>query len=143
MLRSLFTAILITVAMPAAASSAEPKATVKSYESEYGRIVVDGTGRTLYGFTKDRRKGPSRCGGECAEAWPPFIVDAKPQAGAGAKGKRIGVRRRRSGKLQATYGGHPLYYYVGEDEPYEILCQDVFEFGGDWLIVAPTGRLVR
>src|SRR3712207_2347963 len=120
MLRSLFAAVLLAVATPAAAP-AENAATIKAYDSEYGRIIVDGTGRTLYGFTKDGRKGPSRCGGDCAEAWPPFIVSAEPKAGAGARAKRIGVRERRDGRLQATYRGHPLYYYVGEDEPYEIL----------------------
>ena len=42
-----------------------------------------------------------------------------------------------------TYRGRPLYFYVGEDAPGEIFCQDVFEFGGDWLIVRPSGALVR
>jgi hypothetical protein len=38
-----------------------------------------------------------------------------------------------------TYAGQPLYYYV-HDAPGEILCHDVAEFGGLWLVVRPNGR---
>jgi hypothetical protein len=38
-----------------------------------------------------------------------------------------------------TYAGHPLYYYV-DDPRNEILCHDVFEFGGDWLVVQASGE---
>jgi hypothetical protein len=33
--------------------------------------------------------------------------------------------------------------YVGDTKPGQILCQDVFEYGGRWLIVRPSGKLVR
>jgi predicted lipoprotein with Yx(FWY)xxD motif len=42
-----------------------------------------------------------------------------------------------------TYRGHPLYYYEGDRKPGEILCQDVDEFGGTWLVVSPSGHAVR
>ncbi|HEX7195691.1 MAG TPA: hypothetical protein VF364_02530 [Candidatus Limnocylindria bacterium] len=45
------------------------------------------------------------------------------------------------GKLQMTYAGHPLYYYV-DDSPGVILRQDVSEFGGLWLVVKPGGAPV-
>jgi hypothetical protein len=38
-----------------------------------------------------------------------------------------------------TYAGHPLYYYV-DDSPGTILCHDVEEFGGLWLVVKPNGK---
>ena len=41
-----------------------------------------------------------------------------------------------------TYAGHPLYLYAPEGAG-EILCQDVFEYGGLWLIVRPSGKPVR
>jgi hypothetical protein len=37
-----------------------------------------------------------------------------------------------------TYGGHPLYYYAHEG-PGQVLCHDVIEFGGRWLVVTPDG----
>ncbi len=33
----------------------------------------------------------------------------------------------------------PLYHYAG-DSPGTILCHDVAEFGGTWLVVMPDGR---
>ena len=49
----------------------------------------------------------------------------------------------RDGSRQATYAGRPLYYYVGDRKPSQILCQNVSEFGGLWLVVRPSGTLVR
>ena len=55
----------------------------------------------------------------------------------------LGTTRRRGGRLQVTYNGWPLYYYVGDRRPGQILCQNVREFGGLWLVVRPSGQLVR
>ena len=110
--------------------------------TQYGRILFDGRGYVLYGFTRDPR-GKSVCAGACAKAWPPYVVRARPRAGRGVAGALIGTTKRRDGSLQATYRGHPLYYYVGDRKPGQILCQNVQEFGGLWLVVRPTGQLVR
>jgi predicted lipoprotein with Yx(FWY)xxD motif len=117
-------------------------ATVKVADSRFGRMLVDGRGFSLYLFTRDRR-GKSRCYGDCAKAWPPLITDGAPRAGRGARERLLGTTRRRSGKRQVTYRGHPLYYYVGETRAGQVLCQDVFEFGGTWLVVSPGGRAIR
>jgi predicted lipoprotein with Yx(FWY)xxD motif len=45
--------------------------------------------------------------------------------------------------VQVTYDGHPLYYYVGDVKPGEILCQNVEEFGGRWLVVSRAGTPVH
>jgi predicted lipoprotein with Yx(FWY)xxD motif len=66
----------------------------------------------------------------------------KPKAGAGARQSLLGTTRRNDGSLQVTYGGRPLYYYVGDGKG-QILCQNVDEFGGLWLILRGSGRLVR
>jgi len=117
--------------------------TVKVRRSRYGRILVDGRGLTLYAFTRDRR-GSSRCYGACATAWPPLLVRAgRPRAGSGARRSLLGTTRRRDGTRQVTYRGRPLYFSFRERRPGEILCQNVAQFGGTWLLVAPSGRLVR
>ena len=113
--------------------------TVKS--SSFGRILFDGRGFVLYGFTRDPR-GKSVCTGACAKAWPPYIVKSRPRAGAGIAAARVGTIKRSDGSLQATYAGRPLYYYIGDKKPGQILCQNVTEFGGVWRVVRPTGRLV-
>jgi predicted lipoprotein with Yx(FWY)xxD motif len=129
------------------ASSAETKkdagrGTLTVRNSEYGRILFDGRGYVLYGFTADGRRR-SVCTGACAAAWPPYLVKGATRAGQGVKKSLLGTIRRADGKRQVTYAGRPLYYYVGDRRPGQILCQDVFEFGGDWLVVRPNGAFVR
>jgi predicted lipoprotein with Yx(FWY)xxD motif len=58
-------------------------------------------------------------------------------------GKLVGTTRTDDGRLQATYRGHPLYYYVGDRAPGEVKCQAVFEFGGYWYVVRASGNAVR
>jgi predicted lipoprotein with Yx(FWY)xxD motif len=106
--------------------------------SRFGPILFDGRGFVLYAFTRDPR-GASKCAGVCAAAWPPYRARGVLRAGKGARASKIG--RTRSG--QVTYAGRPLYYYVGDRRPGQILCQDVFEFGGRWLVLRGTGALVR
>jgi predicted lipoprotein with Yx(FWY)xxD motif len=50
--------------------------------------------------------------------------------------------RRADGRLQATYNGHPLYFYIHDNEPGEVLCQNVEEFGGKWYVVKRNGAPV-
>ncbi len=123
------------------AQAATQTLTVRS--TRYGRILFDGRGRVLYGFTRDRRGGPSRCYGACAKAWPVYFVKGTAvQAGAGVQKSLIGTTRRSDGRRQYTYRGWPLYYYAHEG-PGEVRCQNVSEFGGVWLVVRPDGTLVR
>ena len=133
-------ALAAAVLVPSAGTAAPP--TVKIGSSQYGRMVFDGRGFALYAFTRDGR-GPSRCYGACARAWPPYIVKSALRAGPGTKRSLLGTVRRRDGRRQLTYAGRPLYYYVGEKRPGQVLCQNVSEYGGLWLIVRGTGRLVR
>jgi predicted lipoprotein with Yx(FWY)xxD motif len=121
------------------AAASRPSVTVKS--SSYGRILFDQRGFVLYGFTRDAR-GESRCTGACAKAWPPYIVKSRPRPGKGVVGARLGTVRRAGGRPQVTYFGRPLYYYVGDKKPGQILCQNVTEYGGVWRVVRATGRLV-
>ena len=130
-------------AAPGAKAAAKRGATVGVSASRYGRILVDGRGRTLYLFTRDRTVR-SRCSGSCARAWPPYLTRGRPRAGSAevAEGE-LGSTRRRNGTRQVTYHGHPLYYYVGDTRPGVILCQAVIEFGGGWYVVAPAGDAIR
>jgi predicted lipoprotein with Yx(FWY)xxD motif len=143
------TLIVITTLVAALAASTSAmssrnadRSTVTVGGSAYGKIVFDGRGFALYAFTKDAR-GRSACSGACATAWPPYIVKSRARAGAGVKGSLLGVTKRPGGKLQATYAGRPLSYYVGDRKPRQVLCQNVNEFGGLWLVVRPSGKLVR
>lgn len=135
-------AVLAPAALPAAASSQALRSTVTVRGSDYGRVLFDGRGRALYAFTKDPPRR-SVCSGDCAVAWPPYLVQGKVSAAPGAKTSLLGAARRADGKLQATYAGRPLYYYVRDLHAGRITCQNVSEFGGLWLVVRPSGTLVR
>ena len=131
-------AAALALATPALSSSAADRATVTVHGSKYGRILFDGRGFALYAFTRDR-EGRSACTGACAKAWPPYVVEA----GSGATASLLGTIRRGNGSRQVTYAGKPLYYYVGDREALQVLCQNVFEFGGLWVVVRPSGATVR
>jgi predicted lipoprotein with Yx(FWY)xxD motif len=109
-------------------------------DSEFGKILVDDEGRTLYAFDKETTDR-SECFGACAEAWPPFYTKGEPQAGKGVDKGLLGTTDH-EGKDLVTYDGHPLYYYVDEG-PNEVLCQGVDEFGGLWLVVDPSGDAIQ
>jgi predicted lipoprotein with Yx(FWY)xxD motif len=122
-----------------AATAARARGTiVKVVSSQYGRVLADGTGEALYLFDKERSPR-SQCYGDCATSWPPVLARGTPRAGRGTRAGLLGTTRRRDGRMQVTYAGRPLYYYV-HDDPGLIRCHDVFEYGGTWLVVKPDGR---
>jgi predicted lipoprotein with Yx(FWY)xxD motif len=121
-----------------ASTSARRGARVKVVRSDFGRVLADRRGEAFYLFTRESGRRP-QCYGACARAWPPVLTRGRPVAVGGAKQRLLGTTKRRNGKRQVTYAGHPLYYYV-EDAPGRILCHDVVEFGGRWLVVKPNGR---
>lgn len=133
------------LALPASSMSgpSSPSAsTLTAKSSRFGRVLFDGRGFVLYAFTRDPR-GRSACYGACAAAWPPYFAKGALRAGPGVTGAKLGTTRRRDGRRQVTYAGRPLYYYVGDRSPGQILCQNVDEFGGLWLVVRPNGKPVR
>jgi predicted lipoprotein with Yx(FWY)xxD motif len=141
MTKSLLLLVAALLAVGTATAAASKTSTVTVRSSAYGKILFDGNGRALYAFTKDPRRR-SVCAGACAKAWPPFVVASRPKAGLGVKAAMIGTTRRADGRTQVTYNGRPLYYYVG-DPVGQVRCQNVSEFGGLWLVMRASGRLVR
>jgi len=135
-------AALVALSGLAGSAMAQSRSTVTVHGSAYGQVLFDGRGFALYAFTKDT-VGRSNCSGACATAWPPYIVPRRATTGGGVKAALLGTVWRADGRLQASYAGRPLYYYVGDRRPLQVLCQNVTEFGGVWLVVRPDGRLVR
>ena len=132
----------LALAVPAGAAAKGP-ATVKVSNSSLGRILVDGGGRTLYMFTKDRR-GKDRCVTiqGCTSVWPPLTTNGKPVARSGAKASLLGTIKLPNGRLQVTYAGHPLYTYSADVMPHETDYVGSPQFGGTWYAVSSTGGKV-
>jgi predicted lipoprotein with Yx(FWY)xxD motif len=121
-----------------AGAARTPKGTeIRLRGSQFGKILFDSRRRAIYVFDKEKTER-ARCYGECARAWPPVYTRGRPRAGRGVDADLLGTTKRRDGRRQVTYHGHPLYFYAHED-PGEVLCHDVDEFGGLWLVVKANG----
>lgn len=102
-----------------------------------GDVLTDADGMTLYMFTEDGGGG-SACVGSCLSTWP--ILKGKPDAGSGADAGLIGTIKRGDGDTQATYGGHPLYYYAGDSSSGDVNGQGV---QGTWWVLDAQGQPVE
>lgn len=132
-------ALLLGLGVASAASSSATKVGIAS--TSLGKILVDGHGRTLYLFAKDKR-GKSACSGACAAYWPPLIASGKPSAVAGAKKSLLGTIRRSDGRRQVTYRHHPLYKYAGDRAKGQTNGQGLDDFGGEWWVLSPAGNKI-
>ena len=112
-----------------------PNATITAKKIDLGAILVDGAGKTLYLFEKDKG-GKSSCVGACTAAWPPLLTDDAATVGAGVKASLVGTTKRPDGKTQVTYHGWPLYYYVDDKAPGDVAGQDLKDFGAPWYVVS-------
>ena len=118
----------------------KPGTTIATGDSQFGEILFDGDDRAIYLFDKET-SNTSECYGDCAEAWPPVLTEGDPRPGGGADAKLLGTTERDDGSTQVTYDGHPLYFYA-DDPVGEVLCHNVDEFGGLWLVLEPSGEAV-
>jgi predicted lipoprotein with Yx(FWY)xxD motif len=103
-------------------------------------VLVGANGRTLYLFTADK-DAKSVCYGQCATYWPPLIA-GKPTAGAGLHASMLGTTKRKDGKLQVTYNGHPLYFFAVDRKAGDIKGQGYVHFGGTWWTVSAAGAKI-
>jgi len=135
-------AIASIAATLALAGGATGGAKVAVAKSPLGRILVDSKGITLYDFVKDKGT-TSVCYGACAALWPPLITKGKPVAGLGVRASLLGTTKRKDGKLEVTYNGHPLYYFVTDTKPGQTTGQAVNQFGGPWWVLSPAGKEIH
>jgi predicted lipoprotein with Yx(FWY)xxD motif len=139
-------AVLVTAAFGATSSASSPHvskgALVALGKTPLGKVLVDARGRTLYLFDKDTR-GRSACYGACVAYWPPLLSTAKPRAARGVHASLLGVIKRADGKRQVTYGGHPLYTFVGDTRAGQATGEGLTDFGAAWDAVAASGRSVE
>ena len=111
---------------------------VRVARTKLGPILVNGQGRTLYLFLKDRH-GKSTCYGGCARVWPPALASGAPRVGPGVAAEKLTTTRRTDHKRQLVYNGHPLYAMSADTRPGELEGQG---FLGTWFVVSPAGRRI-
>ena len=133
-------AALILAGVAGASKVSRPSVGVA--QSKLGRILVDGRGRSLYLFEKDRN-GKSSCNGACVAYWPPLIAAGKPLAKPGVKASLLGRTKRKDGRWQVTYKRHPLYTFVGDTKKGQTNGEGLTDFGGSWDVVSPSGAKIE
>ncbi|GAA4988692.1 hypothetical protein GCM10023205_69610 [Yinghuangia aomiensis] len=122
---------------PSAATSA---AGLHTANSQYGEILVNGSGRTLYLLTADAGT-TSNCYGECASIWPPDTQVNAPASGQ-ADASKVGSTPRNDSSSQVTYNGHPVYTYAQDAKPGDVNGQGLNTFGGTWWVLDAHGNPV-
>jgi predicted lipoprotein with Yx(FWY)xxD motif len=99
------------------------------------QVLTDAHGLTLYSFAPDTATR-SECFGSCAAYWPPVL--GRPLAGPGVTGQ-LGTVSRGGHSVQATYDGHPLYTYIGDNGPGQATGNNLDLNGGLWYEVHVSG----
>jgi predicted lipoprotein with Yx(FWY)xxD motif len=111
------------------ASAAGTAVTLKTATIGGITVLTSADGHTLYWFVPDSPSA-SRCTGSCATYWPP--VTGIPAAGPGVTTGKLGTIKRPGGTTQATYDGHPLYTYIGDNAPGQTRGNKLDLNGGYW-----------
>ena len=132
----------IAAAVALAGGKGTGGATVAVAKSPLGRILVDSKGITLYDFPIDKGT-TSVCYSACAALWPPLTTNGKPHAGPGVRASLLGTIKRRDGKLEVTYAGRPLYYFVTDKKPGQTTGQGINQFGAPWWVLSPAGKEIH
>jgi len=123
---------------PTRAPDAGTGTVIKTAAGDFGTMLFDRSGQAIYLFAKERTSKPE-CYGACAKAWPPVLTKDGPRARGETRSGLLGTTRRADGTSQVTYHGHPLYYYAHEGKD-QVICHNVTENGGLWLVVTPKGE---
>lgn len=132
-----------TSAAPSASAAANPASgslQLSLADSKLGKILVDGQGRTLYGFTDDNA-GTSTCYTGCAPLWPALIATGTVKAGAGLDAEDFTSFDRTDGTgKQVRFYAWPVYYYAGDNAAGDTNGQGLF---GKWYVIGADGKLIK
>jgi predicted lipoprotein with Yx(FWY)xxD motif len=125
-------------AAPATQGTHGSAAVLSTANGADGSYLVGPSGRAVYLWMADT-SSTSNCSGPCAAAWPPVTTSGSPTTSGAAIAGEVGTTTRSDGAVQATYHGHPLYFYSGDSGAGQTNGQSLNEFGGQWWLVAPAG----
>jgi predicted lipoprotein with Yx(FWY)xxD motif len=107
-------------------------------DGDYGQVLTDRFGRTLYWFDEDH-VGVSNCTGECLDYWEPLLWDpgltneeVMDQIDSGPLGFIV---RPDGDGIQVLWDGYPVYYWRGDDQPGEVNGHGAQE--GWWVVTLP------
>lgn len=109
-------------------------------DSEFGEIVVDADGMTVYMFDNDTQGADSSsCEGECATNWPAVTTDSDEAPAVEGVTGVVATITGVDGSTQVTLNGWPLYYFVGDSAAGDTNGQGM---NGVWWVLGPDGEKI-
>lgn len=136
-----FFVLLIALAVVATATATSSSTRVALRTTSIGHVLVGPNGHTLYMFGADHTK-VSTCYSACALSWPPLLTVGAPVAGTGVKASLLGTTKRKNGKLQVTYAGHPLYFFSFDKTAGSTKGEGLQAFGASWWALSSSGAKI-
>jgi predicted lipoprotein with Yx(FWY)xxD motif len=137
------TAVAIAAFAFGASGRAPSKATevaLRTVGGPAGRMVVTGSGQTVYVYLPDPTDPPATtCIGDCANDWPPVLLTTPLPVLDGVNRALVGVVERPDGRRQLTLAGYPLYRFAGDHRRGDVRGESV---GDTWFAVDPGGGLL-
>ena len=122
-----------------ASAAAGGAVTVMVAESDFGPILVDAEGKTLYMFKPDTA-GESTCYDDCEANWPPLVVTGDVTVGEGLDAATFTTVARTDGSTQVKAGAWPLYYFANDAAAGDVNGQGQ---GDVWYVVSPAGEPIE
>jgi len=127
---------------PEEATTSTPAGTeavlIATAETDYGQVLTDGDGLTLYIFTDDGDGGVATCLDSCADVWPPVIAENIETSGD--LDIEANLVDGDDTERQVTINGRPVYTYSGDVEPGDATGQG---FGDKWWVLDPDGNPIE
>ena len=113
-----------------------PLPVLSTRHSEFGTLVVNAHGRTLYRSNADT-SNPSRshCTGQCLTVWHKALVRGTHVRVRGVDARLVSTIAAGHGLRQLTLAGWPLYTFTGDKKAGQVTGQ----CGGVFFAVTPVG----
>ncbi len=131
-------------------SSTSPKTTqaaqgavgesVHTGTTDFGKVLVDSNGRTLYAFAADS-PGKSNCTDTCLQYWPAAKASGTVSHSSDVTAKLATIKRS-DGMTQLSVNGWPVYTYAADSGPGQATGQGKNLSGGLWWVIAPSGTQI-
>jgi predicted lipoprotein with Yx(FWY)xxD motif len=124
--------------------AARATSVLKLEHSRFGPILIDGSDRVVYLFSKnvENRELANSCTRACARVWPALLAAGFVRAGKGVNPNLLGSLPDGRHRRQVTYAGYRLYLHAGSRAS-DLASIGVVQFGGVWEGVKANGAGVR
>jgi predicted lipoprotein with Yx(FWY)xxD motif len=105
--------------------------------AQFGTILVDANGATLYTLTNNGKAVPCTSSA-CVAAWPPLLLPAGVTTATGTGVTGLGTASVPGGTI-VTQAGLPLYRFSGDSGTGQANGDGISNFGGVWHVVKISG----